>query len=375
AFHAYGIYSESPKKLWVSMYAPTTVDWSTEGVKLEMDTDLPIGENATLKIVSGKAQKFTIALLRPYWAGDGFALKVNGKPLSNVAKADSYIEIARKWKPGDTVQIVLPKTLRKEPLPDNPTRTAIMWGPLVLASDLGSGVYPPASEENRDTPPASAPVVVTAEQHLDGWLKPVAGQPGTFRTVEAGPASGIEFKPFYELARRRYAIYWDVFTPSEWKTKSEAYAAEEERKRRLTAATVAFAQPGQMQTERDFAEQGEDSEPVQLQGHYGRRANSWFSFELPVDPSHPVSLVVTYSNDARARRGDFDVLAEGTKIGEQTIERRTPENDIRFFDVEYKLPSELVSGTKKVTVRFQAKEGAAVPGVFGIRSIRGDMLQ
>ena len=376
AFHAYGIYSQSPKKLWVSMYAPTTVDWGAEGVKLEMTTDLPIGESAAFKVVSGKAQKFTIAFLRPYWAGSGFAMKVNGKPFANVGKQDSYIEITRKWKPGDTVQIALPKTLREEPLPDNPTRTAIMWGPLVLAGDLGPEISREEWRENGHKPPPPAPVVVTAEQKVGGWLKPVAGQPGAFRSSdEAGPASGIEFKPFYEMARRRYAIYWDVFTPAEWKKKSDAYAAEEARKQKLEAATVAFAQPGQMQTERDFAEQGEESEPVQLMGHYGRRANKWFSFELPVDPTHPVTLIVTYSNDTRGRHGDFEVLADGTKIGEQTVQRRTPEQDIRFFDVEYKLPTDLVTGKQKLTVRFQAKDGASVPGVFGIRSVRADALE
>jgi hypothetical protein len=375
AFHAYGIYSESPKKLWVSMYAPTTVDWSAQGVKLEMDTDLPLGNSAALKIVSGKAQKFTIALLRPYWAGNGFALNVNGKPLSNIVKPDSYIEVTRKWKSGDTVTVVLPKTLREEPLPDNPNRMAIMWGPLVLAGDLGPEIDRREWRENHGTPPPLAPVVVTSEQQrVEGWLKPVAGTPGVFQAVEAGPASGIEFHPFYELARQRYAIYWDVFTPEEWQRKSEAFAAEEERKRKLDAATVGFAQPGQMQTERDFAEQGEESSPVQLMGRYGRRANKWFSFDLPVDASHPMTLIVTYSSDARARRGDFEVLADGTKIGEQTIERRSPEQDIRFFDVEYKVPGDLVNGKQKITVRFEAKEGAAVPGVFGIRSVRTDAL-
>ena len=374
AFHAYGIYSESPKKLWVSMYAPTTVDWHTEGIKLQMDSDLPLGKAAALKIVSAKAQKFTIALIRPYWATNGFAIKVNGKPFSNLSKSDSYIEITRTWKPGDTVQLALPKTLREEPLPDNPNRTALMWGPLVLAGDLGNEMERRERRRNGSTPPPPAPVVVTSQKTVDGWLKPVSGQPGVFRAVNAGPASGVEFRPFYQMARRRYAIYWDVFTPPEWKKKSDAYAAEEAKQQKLEAATVAFAQPGQMQTERDFGEQGEDSSPVQLMGRYGRQSTKWFSFELPVDPSHPMTLVVTYSNDARGRRGDFEVLADGTKIGEQTVERRSPEIDVRFFDVEYKLPSELVKGKQKITIRFQAKEGAAVPGVFGIRTVRADAL-
>ncbi len=46
-------------------------------------------------------------------------------------------ELKRTWKTGDAITITLPKTLRLEPLPDNPRRVAILWGPLVLAGDLG----------------------------------------------------------------------------------------------------------------------------------------------------------------------------------------------------------------------------------------------
>src|SRR6201999_183945 len=81
--------------------------------------------------------KFTLALRRPFWAGNGFSVKVNGVAIKTAAPADSYVEIARTWKEGDTVELVMPKTLRKEPLPDNPNRFAVMWGPLVLAGDLG----------------------------------------------------------------------------------------------------------------------------------------------------------------------------------------------------------------------------------------------
>jgi DUF1680 family protein len=370
AFHAYGIYNESPNKLWVNLYAPTTVDWTSHGMKLEMVTDLPVGDSATLKITSGESRTFTIALRRPYWAVAGFAVKVNGKTLSNISKPDTYIEIDRKWKVGDTVELALPKTLRKEPLPDNPNRMAIMWGPLVLAGDLG----PEVNRRSRQggTAPEAAPALVTAEQNVDGWLKPVSGKAGTFHTVNAGLKEDIEFAPFYEMPRRRYAIYWDVFTPTEWANKSAAYQADEESAKKLEAATIGFAQPGQMQSERDFAEKDEDSSPVQLQGRYGRQGNSWFSYELPVDPASPAILIVTYSNDARARKGAFDVLVDGTKVGEQTMERRTPEQDVRFFDAKYQLPLEVVKGKQKVTVRFQAKEGDAIPGVFGIRTVRAD---
>jgi uncharacterized protein len=374
AFHAYGIYNESGKKLWVNLYAPTTVDWTSQGVKLEMVTDLPMGDSATLKITAGKSKEFTLALRRPYWADAGFTVRVNGKIWKDVSKPDTYIEISRTWKVGDSVELALPKTLRKEALPDNPDRMAIMWGPLVLAGDLGPEVTGRGARGSGSGGPEAAPALVTAE-NVDGWLKPVDGKPGTFHTVNVGLKEDIDFAPFYEMPRRRYAIYWDVFTPADWAKKSAAYRAEQDGEKKLETATIAFAQPGQMQSERDFAEKDENSSPVQLQGRYGRQGNSWFSYDLPVDPASPAVLVVTYSNDARGRKGGFDVLVDGAKIGEQAMERRTPEQDVRFFDVKYSLPLDMVKGKQKVTVRFQAKEGAGIPGVFGIRTVRADAVQ
>jgi hypothetical protein len=245
-----------------------------------------------------------------------------------------------------------------------------MWGPLVLAGDLGAEIHRERDGEGwKPGPPA--PVLVAANQSVDSWLKPVADKPGTFLTSGVGLASDITFVPFYKLPRRKYAIYWDMFTPEEWKKKSEAYAAEQEKQKKLEAATVAFAQPGQMQTERDFNPQGEETSPVQLEGHYGRRGRKWFSFDLPVDNAHPLALVVTFSNDGR-RKGSFDILVDGQKLGEQATDRRSPEQDVHFFDVEYAIPAQLAQGKQKVTVRFEASEGNDIPGVFGVRIIRTD---
>ena len=372
ALHGYGIYYESADKLWVSLYVPTHANWETEGVQVEMNTDFPMGETASIEVTPKAARKFTLALRRPYWAGVGFSVKVNGHALKDLPKADSYVEITRTWEKGDTVELALPKTLRKEPLPDNLERFALMWGPLVLAGDLGPERQGHERRARRTAAGEdSAPVLVAAAEPVENFLKPVPGKPGTFVTSGVGLTSDITFVPFYQLPRRRYAIYWDMCTPEEWKKKSEAFAAEQEKQKKLEAATVAFAQPGQMQTERDFNQQGEDSAPVQLMERYGRRGTKWFSFDLPVDAGRPMGLVVTFSNDAR-RKGSFDILVDGKKVGGQETERRSPEQDVRFFDVEYSIPAELVEGKQRVTVRFEASSGSDIPGVFGIRTIRTD---
>jgi hypothetical protein len=112
--------------------------------------------------------------------------------------------------------------------------------------------------------------------------------------------------------------------------------------------------------------QGEDTEPVRLQSRPGRRGSKWFSFDLKVDPTRPMALVVTYNHDEWQER-TFELLVDGTKIGEQTIERRGP---MRFFDVEYAVPAEIVKGKHQVTIKFQATKGNEIGAVFGIRMIR-----
>jgi hypothetical protein len=82
-----------------------------------------------------------------------------------------------------------------------------------------------------------------------------------------------------------------------------------------------------------------------------------------------MTLVVTFSNDGR-RKGSFHILVDGQKIGEQATDRRSPEQVVRFFDVRYELPAELIQGKQKVTVRFEASGEDQVPGVFAIRIAR-----
>jgi len=67
------------------------------------------------------------------------------------------------------------------------------------------------------------------------------------------------------------------------------------------------------------------------------------------------------------------VLVDGKKVGEQTGARRSPEQDVRFLDVEYKIPADQVADKKKITVRFEAANGRSTPSVFGIRVVRADM--
>ena len=394
ALHGDGIYYESGDKLWVNLYVPSTVEWTEAGVNLKVDTDFPEGESVTLEMTIQSPKELTLALRRPYWVSDGFSVKVNGEVVSEdvidpyhdvpesgrpvegragVDQSGSYVELKRIWKTGDRVELNLPKTLRLEPTPDNPQVTALMWGPLVLAADLG-----PERERGRDinSEPPTIPVFVAGGQPVDLWVKSVPGEQGHFRISDVGRDSlgaDIEIEtnlvPFYRLHRRTYSIYFDLFTEAGWEEKKAEYVAEQERLRALERATVAYAQPGEMQPERDFNFRGgEDSRVTRVMGRAGRRGSSWFSFDLPVEPDRRLALVVTYySGERRRAPASFDILVDGYRVSHQVVENNDPEH---FFDIEYIIDPTLIEGKKKVTIRFEAAEGNSIASVFGIRVIR-----
>ena len=372
ALHGHGIYYEKSQKLWVNLYAPSKAEWRAAGVSLTQETTFPEGDQAALKFTVKSPRAFTLALRRPSWAGAGFAVTVNGRAVQNLPKPGAYVDIKRVWRSGDVVALSLPKTLREEPLPDNPRRVALLWGPLVLAGDLGA-------EHDDSAAGPITPILVAAERPVADWLLPVAARPGHFRSDGvgrdangSGKVADVDFIPFYRLHRRTYAAYWDLYTPAEWDRKAEAIAAAMEKQRKLDAATVGFAQPGEMQPERSFNQQGEDTTPDRVLGRAGRRGRQWFSFDLPVDPAHPMALIVTYSTH-EFRERTFDILIDGTAAGHQKIERHGPGSaSAEFFDIVYPLPASVVAGKSKVTVRFQSTGGNEIAAVFGLRMIRAD---
>jgi len=370
ALHGEGIYYyKGSEEFWVGLYAPSIARWDSAGVEVETSSDFPIGTSASVKIRTKTPKKFMLALRRPYWAGDGFSVKVNGQALKETPAADSYVKIDRVWREGDTVELNLPKQLREEPVPDNSSRMALMWGPLVLAGDLGPAVH--QDDEENMPAPSAPPIVVTANTPVQQWLKPESGKPGWFTTSGVGLSKDIEFAPMYELPRRKYAVYWDVFTPEKWTKRSAEYKAEQEKQQKLQAATIAFAQPGEMQSERDFNEQGEDSAPLLWRGRHGRAGKGWFSFDMPVENSRRTALWVTYGGD-RWRKSTVDILVDGKKIGDHLEEHVSPDREKQFVDVQYAIPAELLTGKSKVTVRFQATDGNAIGGIFGVRTVRAE---
>jgi hypothetical protein len=397
ALHGYGVYYESPGTLWVNLFVPSTAQFTTGGVHLVQETGFPDGANAKLTLTMPAPKELTLAVRRPVWAGDGFAVRVNGEavaqptlaslrdfaaggrggaPGMEARQASSYVELKRSWKSGDTIELTLPKSLGLEPTPDDPTVAAIMWGPLVLAGDHG----PRLSERRNAPPPPPVPVLVTEDRPVDAWVAAGAREgdftaKGVARLVgETGAAGDVALAPFHRTERRNYSVYFDVLTAAQFDARGAAAAAAREHERRVEAATVGFIQPGDAHAERaaNYQSDPADRAAGRTGGRGSRGGTGWFSFDLPVDPSTPMALMVTYFNEPGlpALLGDFDILVNGTVVGHYVPD----ETAVGFYPAQYAVPSSAGSGKSRVTVRFQARANGRIVPVCGVRVVRASAL-
>lgn len=393
ALHGHGLYYEDGDRLFVNVYAPSTAEWSEAGVRVAMETDFPVGETATLRIAAAAPREFTLALRRPYWAGDGFAVRVNGRAIElpdaepeewrdrrsqyriPADAGSSYVDIRRTWRSGDVIEVMLPKSLRIEATPDIPRRVALMWGPIVLAGDLGPERERSRGEEQeRESRAPLVPVFVAAGKPVEEWVRP-AGRPGHFRTIgagripdETGRAQEVDLYPFFQLHRRTYSTYWDTYTDGEWAAQKALYVAEAERMRKLDAATVAYIEPGDEVLEARFNLQEEGARGYRIEGRPARWAEGWFSYDVPIEPATPMTLLVTfYSDDRRYSPADFQILINNQVVAEHHIDRTDPP---RFYDARFPIPEHLTQGKNSVNIRFKAGPDSRVPAIFGVRVVR-----
>ncbi len=139
-------YFANDNNLWVGLYMPTTLHWKAKGMTIKQDCLWP-AQHSTLKVTDGEGD-FTLKLRVPYWATQGFAIKVNGKEVAKDCQPSSYVELEQKhWKAGDVIEIDMPFGKHIEygadklssdvaSLDGTPLKTSwvgtLMYGPLVM---------------------------------------------------------------------------------------------------------------------------------------------------------------------------------------------------------------------------------------------------
>jgi hypothetical protein len=320
----------------------------------------------------------------PSWARQGVTLKINGRRQAVTAQPGSFLSIRRLWRETTPVELTMPMSLWIWPMPDDANLAAVMYGPLVLAGQLGDKglsrdvIIIKNQREQDDAPNVAAPVMLAdPKAKVSDWVKPVPDRPLTFRTAGVGRPNDVTLVPFHELFDQRYTVYWRLTDEAGWeqiqadqraayKARLEEEAREAARRAFYEARRIDVVEIGVADSEESHEMKGENTRNGTHRGRRWRDAvNGWFECRLEVLPETPVVLLCTYWGSDTGRT--FDILVDGQRIATQVLESNHPD---KFFDVEYAIPTELTEGKKSVAVRFAAHPDSTAGGVFGCATLK-----
>jgi DUF1680 family protein len=130
-------YTMSDEGLWVHFYGANTLSTSqSDGseIKLVQETEYPWEGRICIKIEKAPQSEWSINLRIPGWS-ENASLAVNDEEMQLDLDPNSYIEIKRKWKTDDIIELQLPmetKLIEANPLVEETrNQVAVKYGPVV----------------------------------------------------------------------------------------------------------------------------------------------------------------------------------------------------------------------------------------------------
>jgi uncharacterized protein len=361
------IYFHSDEALYVNLFIPSELNWKELGLVVRQETRFPETDRVKLTLKCEHPIRRAIKIRYPLWVARPIELSINGKRQEIDGLPGDYLSVTREWQDGDTVDLHLPMAVRCETLPGEDDWVALLYGPIVLAGELGktnlTRDYARGQTDLVRVPAPEVPVFACGKQDLIEHTTRVDSRPLAFRTQGVGRPEDVTLAPFYQIHHQRYSVYWRVLSEAGWEDYRARKAAEELRQRELAARTVDSVVIGDPQSETDHGLNGERTASGGYKDRTWRHATEggWFSYQFRTASGSPVALACTYLGDDAGPR-EFDILVEGEKVATQKLDHNHPG---QFFEVEYPLPARLMDGKTAITVKFQAQPGNFAGGLFG----------
>jgi DUF1680 family protein len=366
------IYFHTADALYVNLFIASELNWRDKGLQVRQDTRFPDQDSSRLVFTAARPVRLAVKVRFPSWAVSGMTLAVNGATQPMTGKPGSYVTVDRTWKTGDTLSIRVPMSLRVEVMPDNPKVVAFLYGPILLAGDLGREGLTPVVRYGPSSPPVRrmtmplVPGLVGDTRTLLASVKAVPGAPLTFRTAGIGRPSDVTLIAFYRASDIRYTAYWNLYTAVDWAARAKAAATAQSRQRGMVARTIDTVDLGTPDSEKAHEYQASHATQPDFDGRLGREAagDGWFGYTLKVRPDAPLALAMA-CRGSEGRRRVFDILVDGQRIATETL----PYHPTELLDFEYPIPEALTRGKTKIVVKIQPQGHAATAQVFEMRTL------
>ncbi len=221
------IYFHSDSSLFVNLFIPSELSWPEKGLSVRQETKFPENDTTRLSLKAARPVSLALQIRWPEWS-EKLSVRVNDQRQKISGTPGSYVTVSRTWQDRDRVDIQFLLKLHTEPLPGNSNIVAVLFGPVVLAGELGANGLPnPYAKDQTDLVRVSDPAVPSFVGDVAGVLKKIkpTGTPLVFRTRSLGQPNDVTLAPLYRVNHERYSVYWNLVSSADAKKSSAAISA------------------------------------------------------------------------------------------------------------------------------------------------------
>ena len=355
-------------QLYVNLFIPSTLEWGD--INIEQSTSFPDEEGTSVIVTSkkGKNKKFTLNIRVPEWVNEGeLSLTINGKT-EKVNIADGYVKVNRSWKDGDKLHISMPMHLRAIDMPDNSHNYSFLYGPIVLASRMGTqrqdGMFADDSRgghiaQGPRLPLQNMPVVVGSTEDILSHITKTDGKMEfTLKGVSPENYEGMKLEPFYRIHESRYMVYWPVLSASEVAKRQEEVARQESIAQALEARTADKVTCGEQQPESDHFVKMEWSGTGNDGGVQWRETRQWFSYRMKTNGRKVTAVRIAFRPE---NNRDARVLINDTEIGLFS----TADNGV----IEIPVKADVIGKAETLNLKIAKGNKDITPHIYEVRLI------
>jgi DUF1680 family protein len=344
------VYFKTPDNdLIINLFISSELNWAERNLKLTQTTSFPEEGKTSFILKTDKPQKFAIRLRVPSWTLADYKVSVNGKAIQSDVKPGNYLVIDRKWRNGDRIDYSFSMPITTKEIPGNSKLLAFLYGPIVLSASLKEG---------------DDGVLVSNGDPVKQVVQ-ISKKPLRFQLMNHVDTDGLELMPYFDNQGVQ-AVYFESFTPDEWKSSKDDWLLKKDKEQYLAKSTIDQLQFGEMQPERDHQFNGEKTIIGERLGKKIRETdvNGWIEFNMTVRPNQGQLLMASFYGNVGSR--SFSIYVDGKYLTTETIHWMGD----RFVDKSYSIPMNMTEGKNMVRIRFQAKDDSMVPPVREVRIMR-----
>ena len=185
-------------ELWINPHTPAELTWRERGVRVVVDSDLPLASSVRVRVerIDGCPDPvpLTAHVRIPAWVSGPVSARIGRHTVALDAQPGQYAHVHRDWAPGEVLAIDLPMSLRAHAAVDDAQVRHLAFGPSVLVARSESTTWLELGLDRR--------------RLLDGTILADDADPrGALLSGGAVRVGGVAFEPTWTGSDARYHMY------------------------------------------------------------------------------------------------------------------------------------------------------------------------